>query len=192
MKTNIPPEVQERYEKLTKTINHNRYLYHVLDTPTITDESYDSLMHELVGIEEKYPELRTPESPSQRVGGEPLDEFKKVKHVVRQWSFDDCMDFNELKKWDEKVRRMIDKAPSLKQEKIEYCCELKIDGLKIVLTYKGGKFVQGATRGDGEIGEDVTHNLKTIHSIPLVLPKPVNLIAVGECWFSKSWLKGTE
>ena len=108
---------------------------------------------------------------------------------VRQWSFDDCFDFDELKKWEEKVRRMIEKEPSLKNEKLEYCCELKIDGLKIVLTYKDGKFVQGATRGDGEIGEDVTQNLKTIHSIPLILPKPIDVIAVGECWFSKKGLK---
>jgi len=189
MKTNIPRDILDRYEKLTKAINHNRYLYHVLDAPEITDESYDSLMHELVGIEEKYPQLRTPESPSQRVGGEALPEFKKVKHEVRQWSFDDCMNFDELKKWDEKVRRMIEKAPGLKHEKIEYCCELKIDGLKIVLTYKKGKFVQGATRGDGEIGEDVTQNLRTIKSIPVVLPQALDLIAVGECWFSKVGLE---
>ncbi len=188
MKTSIPRDVLDRYEKLTKTINHNRYLYHVLDKPEITDESYDSLMHELVGIEEKYPQLRTTESPSQRVGGEALSEFKKVKHEVRQWSFDDCFDFDELKKWEEKVKRMIEKKPSLKNEKPEYCCELKIDGLKIVLTYKNGKFVRGATRGDGQIGEDVTQNLRTIKSIPLILPRPVDVIAVGECWFSKKGL----
>ena len=185
----ISKEVKERYEKLVKIVDHHRYLYHVLDKPDITDESYDSLMQELVRIEEKYPALRTPLSPTQRVGGEPLSEFKKVKHEVRQWSFDDCFSFDELKKWDEKVRRMIIKEPSLKNESIEYCCELKIDGLKIILSYKDGKFVQGATRGDGEIGEDVTLNLKTIKSIPLILPKPVDLIVVGECWFSKKELK---
>jgi DNA ligase (NAD+) len=181
----IPKNVLERYQKLSKTIDHYRYLYHVLDKPEVTDESYDSLMRELVKIEEEYPQLKNPLSPSQRIGGEPLSEFKKVKHTAKQWSFDDCFDFDGLKKWDEKVRRLIEKTPSLKGEKLEYCCELKIDGLKIVLTYKDGKFVQGATRGDGEIGEDVTENLKTIKSIPLILPKPIDIMVVGECWFSK-------
>ncbi len=182
-------DVRDRYEKLAKTVDHYRYLYHVLDKPNITDESYDSLMQELISIEEQYPQLRTPTSPSQRVGGEPLAEFKKVKHEVRQWSFDDCFGSDGLKKWGEKVRRMIEKEPSLKNEKVEYCCELKIDGLKIILTYKNGNFVQGATRGDGEIGEDVTMNLKTIKSIPFILPKPLDVIVVGECWLSKKELK---
>jgi DNA ligase (NAD+) len=184
-----PKDIKERYEKLVKTVDHYRYLYHVLDKPNITDESYDSLMQELFKLEEKYPELRTPLSPTQRVGGEPLSEFKKVKHEVRQWSFDDVFSFDDLKKWNEKVRRLIEKDPSLKGEKLEYDCELKIDGLKIILTYKNGKFIQGATRGDGEIGEDVTENLKTIQSIPLVLNKPFDVIAVGECWLSKNELK---
>ncbi|MCX6717559.1 MAG: NAD-dependent DNA ligase LigA, partial [Candidatus Taylorbacteria bacterium] len=97
-----------------------------------------------------------------------------------------------LKKWDEKVRRMIEKGGqggALPAEKIEYCCELKIDGLKIILTYKKGEFIQGATRGDGEIGEDVTQNLKTIKSIPLVLSKPIDIVVVGECWLSKKELE---
>jgi DNA ligase (NAD+) len=188
MSKSIPENVKERYEKLAKTIDHYRYLYHVLDKPEITDESYDSLMQELIGIEEKYPELRTPQSPSQRIGDVPLDEFKKVKHEVRQWSFDDCFSYEQLQKWEEKVKRLIEKEPSLKGEKLEYDCELKIDGLKIILTYKNGKFVQGATRGDGEIGEDVTLNLKTIQSIPLILNKPLDVIAVGECWLSKKEL----
>lgn len=185
----IPKDIRDRYEKLVKTVDHYRYLYHVLDKPDVTDESYDSLMRELVDIEERYPELKTPESPSQRVGGEPLSEFKKVKHEVRQWSFDDCFSPEGLKKWDEKIRRMISKEPTLKNEKVEYCCELKIDGLKIILTYKNGKFVEGATRGDGVIGENVTENLKTIKSIPFVLPKPIDIIVVGECWLSKKELE---
>ncbi len=185
----IPKDIKERYEKLVKAVDHYRYLYHVLDKPNITDESYDSLMQELVGLEEKYRELRTSQSPSQRVGGEPLSEFKKVKHEVRQWSYDDCFSSNGLKKWDDKVRRMIEKEPSLNGEKIEYCCELKIDGLKIILTYEDGKFINGATRGDGTVGEDVTSNLKTIKSIPYTLPKPVDIVVVGECWLSKNELK---
>jgi len=163
-----PKDVQNRLEKLKKTIEHHRYAYHGLDKPEITDEAYDSLVRELEEIEAKYPELRTSDSPSQRVGGKPLDEFIKVKHAVRQWSFDDVFDADELKKWDEKVRNFIKKA-GLSSEEIKYCCELKIDGLKIILTYKAGKFVQAATRGDGEIGEDVTQNVKTIHSVPLTI-----------------------
>jgi DNA ligase (NAD+) len=185
---NIPKDVSERYKKLVKTVDNYRYLYHVLDKPEITDASYDSLIHELVDIEEKYPELRFPTSPTQRVGGDPLPEFKKVKHDIKQWSFDDCFNFKELEKWEEKVKRLLEKT-SVKNEKLEYCCELKIDGLKIILTYKNGIFVQGATRGDGEIGEDVTQNLKTIKSIPLVLPRPIDIIVVGECWLSKKELE---
>lgn len=181
-------DVKERYEKLVKKVDHYRYLYHVLDKPEVTDEVYDSLIKEITELEEKYSGLMTPDSPTQRVGGEVLKEFKKVKHVTRQWSFDDCFGSDGLKKWDEKVRRMIEKDPSLKGEKIEYCCELKIDGLKMILTYKDGIFVQGATRGDGEVGEDVTHNLKTIKSIPMILPKAIDIIVVGECWFSKKHL----
>jgi DNA ligase (NAD+) len=188
-KNNFPKDLVERYEKLIKTVDHHRHLYHVKDNPEITDEAYDSLMREIENIEEKFPEIKLPESPTQRVGDKPLDEFVKVKHEVRQWSFDDCFNFDDLKKWDEKVRRMISKEPVLKDEKVEYCCELKIDGLKIILTYENGNFVRGATRGDGEIGEDVTQNLKTIKSIPLVLSKKVSITTVGECWLSKKELE---
>jgi len=179
----------ERYKKLIKTVEKHQHLYYVLDKPEIADEAYDSLIRELLEIEKKYPEIKSPVSPTQRVGGKPLDEFVKVKHEVKQWSYDDCFDPEGLKRWDEKVRRMIGKDASLKNEKVEYCCELKIDGLKIVLTYKNGQFERGATRGDGSIGEDVTQNLKTIKSIPLELEKPTNIITVGECWLSKKELE---
>ena len=185
----IPKEIQDRYKKLIKIIENHRYLYHVLDAPEMTDEIYDSLMAELKEIEEKYPEIMSPLSPSQRVGGERLKEFKKVTHEVRQWSFDDAFDFNEIKKWEEKVIRLIEKEPSIRNEKIEYCCELKIDGLKVILIYKNGEFVQGATRGDGQIGEDVTNNLKTIKSIPFILNKVVDAIVVGEAWMNKNELE---
>lgn len=188
-KMTISRDLRERYEKLIKTIDHHRYLYHVLDKPDVTDEVYDSLMQELIELEEKYPEIKSPTSPSQRVGGKPLDEFKKVKHQVLQWSFDDCFSFDKLKKWDEKVRRMISKEGKLSKEKVEYCCELKIDGLKIILTYRDGVLVQGATRGDGEIGEDVTQNIKTIKSVPLFLDDKLDLIVVGECWLSRKELE---
>ncbi len=205
--------MKDRYEKLIKMIEYHEYLYHTLDKPEISDEAYDSLMRELLDIEAKHPDWISPLSPSKRVGGIPLKEFKKIKHEIRQWSFDDIFDFEELKKWDEKVRRMISKSQqgnslaleptrmnrsdggvSLLADKLEYCCELKIDGLKVILTYKDGFFVRGATRGDGVIGEDVTENLKTIKSIPFILQEKaypnlskrrVDAIVVGEAWMSK-------
>lgn len=188
MTQQIPRDIKDRVLKLRKIIELHQHKYHVLDTPEISDEAYDSLLKELISLEEKYPEIKTSTSPTQRVGGTPLKEFKKVHHEVRQWSYDDVFDFTELEKWDEKVRRMAEKDDSLRGEKIDYCVELKIDGLKMVLTYKGGEFIQGATRGDGEVGEDVTSNLRTIKSIPLVLNKKADLIAVGECWLSKKEL----
>ncbi len=184
----IPKDIKERYEKLKVTVNHHRYLYNVLDRQEISDEAYDSLMEELREMEEKYPDLRTPNSPTQRVGGEPLKEFVKVKHVTRQWSFDDIFDFNGLKKWKEKIVRAIEKE-GVTGEKLEYCCELKIDGLKVILTYENGILVKAATRGDGEIGEDVTSNIRTINSVPLELTEKVDLIAVGEVWLAKSELE---
>jgi len=183
---------KDRYEKLIKLVEHYRYLYHVLDKPDITDEVYDSLTQELVAIEEAHPEWKSPLSPTQRVGGVALKEFKKVKHEVRQWSFDDVFDFDELQKWEEKIKRMIEKSSqgsTLADEKLEYCLELKIDGLKIILTYKDGQFVQGATRGDGQVGEDVTNNLKTIKSIPFILEKSVSAVVVGEAWMNKKELE---
>ncbi len=181
--------MKERYEKLIQAIEHHQYLYHVLDKPEITDEAYDSLMRELLEIEVKHPELISPLSPSQRIGGVPLKEFKKVKHEIRQWSFDDVFDFEELKKWEEKIRRMMEKEQSLKNEKLEFCCELKIDGLKVILTYMNGEFVQGATRGDGQVGESVTENLKTIKSIPFFLQEKVGAVVVGEAWMNKKELE---
>lgn len=184
----ISQEISQKYKKLSGVIKHHQHLYHSLDAPEISDEAYDSLLRELLDLEEKYPELKSIDKISERVGGEPLSEFKKVKHQMHQWSFDDIFDKNGLQKWDEKIRRMLQKIPDVSNEKVEYCCELKIDGLKMILTYKSGAFEQGATRGDGEVGEDVTQNLKTIKSIPLKLSKPVNCIVVGECWLPKGEL----
>ncbi len=177
-----------RIDKLRKVVDRHRYLYHVLDKPDITDEVYDSLMEELRILEEKNPQFQSSSSPTQRVGGKPLEYFEKVRHEIRQWSFDDVFSFDELKKWDEKVKRLIEKYPKLKKEKLEYCCEMKIDGLKIILTYKNGELLKGATRGDGVIGENVTQNLKTIGSIPLVLNEQVDVITVGEAWLSNKEL----
>ena len=186
-----PKPVMERLGSLKKTIEKHRVLYHTKDAPEISDEAYESLIKELEGIEREYPELLTADSPSQRVGGEAIKEFKKVKHTTRQWSFDDVFDLNELQKWEEKVKNFIEKG-GIADEKLEYCCELKIDGLKTILTYEDGKMVLAATRGDGEIGEDVTHNIKTIKSIPLEIQDTrfkiqtniQSLIVVGEVWIS--------
>ncbi|MBI4837441.1 MAG: NAD-dependent DNA ligase LigA [Candidatus Portnoybacteria bacterium] len=176
-------EAQKRTEKLRKEIDRFRYEYHVLDKPEISDEVYDSLMRELRGLEEEYPELKSPDSPSQRIGGKPLEKFEKVRHKHRQWSLDDAFSFEEMRSWEEKVLRMLEKEGV--KEKPEYCCEIKIDGLKIILTYEKGLFARGATRGDGAVGEDVTEQIKTIQSIPLRLTKDVSLTAVGEGWMCK-------
>ena len=181
-------QAKKRIAKLTQEINKLRYQYHVLDQPDITDEIYDSLTVELRGLEEQFPELLLADSPTQRVGGKPLVKFKKVKHQIRQWSFGDLFGFSELKKWEEKVQKLIKKNTSLKKIKLNYACEVKIDGLKMILTYEKGLLKQGATRGDGVIGENVTRNLRTIYSLPLKLNYPVDCIVVGECWMSKSEL----
>ena len=178
----------ERLAKLKATIEKHRRLYHTLDTPEISDEAYDSLMKELESIEAEHSNLITSDSPSQRVGGEPIKEFKKVRHAHQQWSFDDVFDLNELRKWEEKVHNFMQKS-GVGNEKLEYCCELKIDGLKIILTYKDGSLFQAATRGDGEVGEDVTHNVRTIRSVPLKLSQPVDCTVVGEAWMSVNDLK---
>ncbi len=188
MSKNTPTAVIIRLKKLKKIIEHHSHLYHTLDKPDISDEAYDSLLVELQKIEEKYPELKSSDSPSERVGGEPLKEFVKVTHAIRQWSYDDVFDFEGLKKWDEKLKNFIKKA-NLSNEKIEYCCELKIDGLKLVLTYEKGKLVRGATRGDGQVGEDVTHNVRTIHSIPLSLREKISIVVVGEAWIGQKDLE---
>ncbi|MES2314763.1 MAG: NAD-dependent DNA ligase LigA [Patescibacteria group bacterium] len=183
MKKQVPQSVIDRLAALKMAINRHRELYHTKDAPEISDEAYDSLVKELEAIETRYPELLTDDSPSQRVGGEPIKEFTKVRHTARQWSFDDVFDPAELKKWEEKVRNFMEKG-GIAGEKLEYCCELKIDGLKTILTYKDGMLVQAATRGDGEVGEDVTHNIKTINSVPLKLSSVVSMTAVGEIWIS--------
>jgi len=186
-------KAKNRIAKLSAEINKLRYEYHVLDKPDVTDSVYDSLTAELRALEEQFPDLRAVDSPTQKIGGRPLDKFQKVRHAVRQWSFDDVFSLDELKKWEEKIERMVEKLEGGQGGKgelgnVEYVCEIKIDGLKIILTYENGIFVRGATRGDGVIGEDVTENLKTIYSLPLKLSQPVSGVFVGECFLSKSEL----
>ena len=180
----MPRDATERAEKLRRVVNYHRHHYHALDAPLISDTEYDSLMRELESLERKYPELVTATSPTRKVGDVPLKSFEKVRHRIRQWSFDNVFDEDEFRAWDGKVKRMIGKETGKIPSRIVYTCELKIDGLKIVLTYKGGEFVRGATRGDGITGEDVTQNLKTIESIPLELTRKVDLAVGGEAWLS--------
>lgn len=187
-KMTAPKEVVERLEKLKKTIEHHRYLYHVLDKEEITPEALDSLKHELVEIETKYPELVTPDSPSQRVAGKPLDGFVKVPHKISQWSFNDAFSPEDIRDFDERIRRFLSKTP-FKDVKPSYVVELKIDGLKVILEYEKGRLKTAATRGDGKIGEDVTANVRTIESVPLQLNEEIDIIVVGEVWMSKSNLK---
>ena len=189
-------KIKSRIEKLRQEIDRHRYAYHVLDAPEIADTVYDSLFEELLALEKEFPEFQSATSPTQRVGGKPLKSFRKIRHAQKQWSFDDVFDYNELIEWDAKVKRLIEKSAinqNLNDKNtrydLEYCCELKIDGLKIILTYENGKFFLGATRGDGAVGEDVTHNLRTIQSIPLELNEKIDATVVGECWLSKKELE---
>jgi DNA ligase (NAD+) len=158
-------EAKNRIEKLKKEINHHRYLYHVLDTQEISDAALDSLKHELYDLEQKFPDLITPDSPTQRVSGQPLDKFKKVSHRERMLSLEDIFSFEELEAWQDRVKKL---SPG----KVEYFAEIKTDGLAISLIYVDGTLKTGATRGDGVTGEDVTQNIKTIEAIPLSLHQP--------------------
>jgi len=180
-------DVQKRIQELRLTLEHHRYLYHTLDAPKISDEIYDSLMRELDSLEKKYLEFDHPMSPTHRVGGEPLKEFKKVKHEVLQWSYDNAFSFEELFAWQKKIVTILEKENIF--EVPQYVAELKIDGLKIILTYEKGVLVRAATRGDGEVGEDITQNIKTVNSIPLFLSKPLSMTVIGEAWIDKQDLE---
>jgi len=158
-------QAKQRIEKLKKVIAHHRYLYHVENRQEISPEALDSLKHELYKLEQQYPDLITPDSPTQRVAGKPLEGFKKVEHRFPMLSIEDIFSEKELQDWEEYIKRL---APG---QIIDYFCEYKIDGFAVTLIYKNGIFTTGATRGDGRVGEDVTQNLKTIESIPLRLEK---------------------
>lgn len=177
-------EAEKRIKQLRKAIDYHRYLYHVKDRQEISDEALDSLKHELSELENAYPDLMTPDSPTQRVGGKPLPELKKVRHEVAQWSFNDAFSEEEMHDFDARVKRLL--AEEFGGRALpSYVCELKIDGLKVVLTYEKGLLKTAATRGDGKIGEDVTHNVKTIESIPLRLRENIDSIVEGEVWMKK-------
>lgn len=181
---NSKKEIRERVFELKKLIEKHQYLYHVEDSPEIEDSVYDSLFSELIKLEEENPELATEDSPTKRVGGKILEKFEKVRHEVKQWSYDDVFDLNELKKWEERNLKILEKE-NIKKD-FKYISELKIDGLKVILTYKDGILVRGATRGDGEVGEDITENVKMIKSIPLKLKENISLTVMGEAWIRQS------
>lgn len=170
----------QRITKLRTEIEHQRYLYHVLDRTDISEAALDSLKHELFLLEQQYPEFVTPDSPTQRIGGQPLPAFKKVTHGRPMLSLNDVFSLAELQDWETRWRKLSD-AP------IRYYAEIKMDGLAVTLHYVDGVFVQGATRGDGKVGEDVTENLKTIESIPLHLrgTYPKNVEVRGEVYMTK-------
>ncbi len=183
-------EVKKRIEKLRKTIERHNHLYYVLDAPEIGDTAYDSLFEELRKLEEEFPSLKTETSPTQRVGGEPLKEFKKIKHTVAQWSFNDAFSEEDMIDFDKRVKNFLRKGShfaeaSRDEVNPQYTCELKIDGLKVVFEYEKGLLKRAATRGDGVTGEDVTNNIKTIKSVPLKLFEPLDIIVEGEVWLGK-------
>ncbi|HHV62328.1 MAG TPA: NAD-dependent DNA ligase LigA [Firmicutes bacterium] len=176
-------DVRKRVEELRELIEHHNYRYYVLDDPEISDAEFDALMRELAALEAQHPELVTPDSPTQRVGGRPVEGFAPVAHRVPMLSLANAYSFEELRAFDARVRRFLGAAA----HNLEYVTELKIDGLAVSLIYEKGRFVQGATRGDGEVGEDVTHNLRTIRSIPMKLRggKELTLDVRGEVYMIK-------
>ncbi|MBU4274235.1 NAD-dependent DNA ligase LigA [Patescibacteria group bacterium] len=159
-------ELKKRIGKLRELINHHRYLYHVLDKQEISDEALDSLKKELFDLEQKYPEFITLDSPTQRVGGAPLKEFKKIRHPERMLSLNDVFSKQDFLDWQERVSKLLTEK---EKKDIDFYCELKLDGLAIELIYENGLLKTGSTRGDGIVGEDVTQNLKTIEAVPLRL-----------------------
>lgn len=165
-------EVQQRAEELRTTLNQYAYEYYVKDQPSVEDYVYDRLYKELVQLETDYPQLVTEDSPTQRVGGIVLPGFEKVIHDIPLYSLNDVFDKEEIIAFDARVQKALGRA-------VDYVCELKIDGLSISLKYENGRFVRGATRGDGTVGENITENLKTVKSIPLKLKEPVSLEVRG-------------
>ena len=170
--------IQQRIEELKEQLNRWSHEYYVEDKPTATDAEYDKAYHELVALEVEHPEFVTPDSPTQRVGGEVLDQFQKVTHTNPMLSLSNAFSKEDLEEFDARLRKLTNRA-------IEYVCELKIDGLSIALTYQNGQLVLGATRGDGTTGEDVTGNVRTIKSVPLSLKEPWNIEVRGECYMPK-------
>lgn len=170
---------EKRIEELTKLIERHNRLYHEEDRPEISDQEYDQLVRELIALEENFPDLAQPDSPTKRVGGAPLPFFEKVVHKTPMLSLGNAFSEEDLRDFDRRVRQAVG------NQAVRYVCELKIDGLAVSLHYENGLFVKGATRGDGTTGEDITQNLRTIRSIPLRLSRPLSLEARGEAYMPK-------
>jgi DNA ligase (NAD+) len=174
-------KISNRAKKLRDTINDYRYRYHVLDDPTASEAVYESLTTELKEIEASYPKFITSDSPTQRVGGVSLDKFSKVSHISPMLSLNDVFSKDEIVDWEKKIQKLVGRSD------LDYFCELKIDGLSMMLTYEDGLFVRAATRGDGKVGEDVTTNVRTIRSVPIRLREKISgrLDVRGEVYMSK-------
>ena len=174
-------DVKKRIEELTKILNQANYEYYNLDNPSITDQEYDKYLRELINLEEKYPDYADPNSPTKRVGGEAIDKFNKVRHAIPMISLSNVFNEEEIRDFDKRIRNAGFKP--------EYVCELKIDGLSVSLHYEHGKLKFAATRGDGVVGEDITHNVKTIKTVPLDLGKDIDIEVRGEIYMNKATLE---
>mgnify|MGYP005763791621 FL=1 len=174
-------DVKKRIEELTKILNQANYEYYNLDNPSITDQEYDKYLRELINLEEKYPDYADPNSPTKRVGGEAIDKFNKVSHAIPMISLSNVFNEEEIRDFDKRIRNAGFKP--------EYVCELKIDGLSVSLHYEHGKLKFAATRGDGVVGEDITHNVKTIKTVPLDLGKDIDIEVRGEIYMNKATLE---
>lgn len=175
--TKMSEEIKQRIERLREQINYHNHRYYVLDDPEISDAAYDKLMRELKALEERYPQYVDPQSPTQRVGAAPIKEFGEVRHALPMLSLDNAFDVQDMHRFDKRVR---DKAGT---EQVRYCAEPKLDGLAVSIRYEHGVLQQAATRGDGMTGEDITHNIRTIPSVPLKLlldPAPAVFEVRGE------------
>lgn len=173
---------KERITHLSEVIRHHRYLYHVLDKQEISEAALDSLKKELFDLEGQYPHLTLPDSPTERIGGEPLDSFKKIRHETRMNSLNDAFDEEDVKSWLSRLENHLGNLPE------EWYGDLKMDGFAVELVYENGLFISGSTRGDGETGEDITENLKTVEAIPLRLrgSPPPKLVVRGEVFLKKA------
>ncbi len=184
----ISKDLKDKVARLRSQVDDLRYRYHVLNDPEVTDAMYDGLMDELRKIETEHSEIVTPDSPTQRVAGRPLEKFEKVIHQVTQWSFNDAFEEKDIEEWEERILKILEKELGSRPKDLDYVCELKIDGLHMVLTYEKGNLIAAATRGDGKIGENVTQNIRTIESVPLTLREPADIIVEGEVWLSREML----
>lgn len=170
--------MEEKIKELQDRLNRYNHEYHVLDDPSVPDSEYDRLLHELIALEEQYPETKTDTSPTVRVGGEAMSRFEKVAHDTPMLSLSNAFNAEELRAFDKRVRDMVGE--------VDYMCELKIDGLAVSLKYESGRFVQGTTRGDGTVGENITSNLRTIKAIPLEIKNPLSFEVRGEAYMPKA------